>query len=274
MPCGIRGDVVEFWFQIVQLAGRAPALWDRNYAAGDLMARLRSGEIDPSITTLSDSCCSAGPSALRSRIPETPFIAEMRGNLKLLKAMTALPCKLRPKLLPSPLRIPAHEVVRALFPANGLLLVTPEVGKQRRNIKMRDEWLRRTPAQLAAHSFISTSYLTRADLNSSYPAFAKRRWLVIEGDSGPLEQQFAIYLALARDGAPLRCVCYSGGKSLHAWFLVEAWPETKCFELCAAAIGLGIVSDCGTYAIRQPARLPGGFNLDTKKRQLIYLWNL
>ncbi len=63
---------------------------------------------------------------------------------------------------------------------------------------------------------------------------------------------------------PLRCVCYSGGKSLHGWYLVEGWPEHQCFELYAAAKGFGI-SDCATYSIRQPVRLPGGFNAKTKQ---------
>jgi hypothetical protein len=272
--CGITGDVVEFWFRVVQLAGRAPALWDRNYAAGDLLARLKSGQINPKLTELSDSCGSAG-TPMRAREREAPLIAEIRTNLKQLGAMPSLPCKLRPKRLPVPLRIRVHDVIRALFPQNGLLLITPQVNWQSKYIRLRDDWLKLTPAQLAAHSFISTSYLTRADLNSSYPAFDKRRWLVIEDDSGsPLEQQFAIHTTLANLDAPLRCVCWSGGKSLHGWYLVEGWPETKCFELYAAAKGLGIRPDIAPYSIRQPVRLAGGWNAKTKQRQLIYLWNL
>ena len=75
-----------------------------------------------------------------------------------------------------------------------------------------------------------------------------RRWLVIEGDQGTLEQQWQIHKQLAK-GHRLCCLCWSGGKSLHGWYFVESYSERQCFELYVEAIGLG-VSDCkhGEYA--------------------------
>jgi hypothetical protein len=122
-------------------------------------------------------------------------------------------------------------------------------------------------------SFISSSYLTRSDVKCSYDAFEKRRWLVIEGDTGTREQQFWIHRRLAKRFGNLGCVCYSGGKSLHGWFFVEGWTEEECFELYAEAMKLGI-NDLNTWKVCQPVRLPNAMNKKTLRKQQIYVWNV
>jgi len=48
--CGIRGDVIEFWYQLVVHIRLPSKDWSLPQAAGDLLARVESGEIDVSIT--------------------------------------------------------------------------------------------------------------------------------------------------------------------------------------------------------------------------------
>ena len=58
------------------------------------------------------------------------------------------------------------------------------------------------------------------------------RHALVEFDSVPLEQQFAIVLATR---LPVSAVVYSGGKSLHAWVRVDA-PDRETYKQRVAAI--------------------------------------
>ena len=103
-------------------------------------------------------------------------------------------------------------------------------------------------------------------------AGVKRRWMIIEGDEGTLEEQFWIHEQLAKSG-DLACLIYSGGKSLHGWYAVDAWSEAQRYQLFATAIDLGI-RDINSWRICQPVRLPGGLNEETKRKQKILICNL
>lgn len=94
-----------------------------------------------------------------------------------------------------------------------------------------------------------------------------RRWLVIEFDSGTLDEQAALHWHLGRSadalGWPrLRLVVHSGGKSLHGWFgPIEAGTEIEAADetvrsLMEYAMSLG--ADPATWNRCQLVRLPGG----------------
>jgi hypothetical protein len=175
--------------------------------------------------------------------------------------------------LPKPVKLSVKQVILGLFPENRLIMLADRRDGWH-HIMRRDVWLagcyHRKPA-LEYCGFVSQNYCSRHDVDgTSYPAFAgiERRWLVIEGDSGSLEQQFWIHKQLAP-----RCVCWSGGKSLHGWYEVSGWTEEECFQLFAQAIQLG-VTDCRNWLISQQARLPGGWNSKTKQKQQVLIWNL
>ncbi len=51
-----------------------------------------------------------------------------------------------------------------------------------------------------------------------------RRFLIIEQDSGPADEQAAVLLHLAQL-APLALAVHSGSKSIHGWFLADDEPE-------------------------------------------------
>lgn len=93
-----------------------------------------------------------------------------------------------------------------------------------------------------------------------YENTGARRWLVIEFDSGAIDEQAALHwhlrTAAAAAGWPaLRLVVHSGGKSLHGWYGPVA-DEEAARELMGYAIGLG--ADLATWTRCQLVRLPGG----------------
>jgi hypothetical protein len=169
-----------------------------------------------------------------------------------------------------------RQAIEGLFPFDGFLMITHKHNFH--DIKKRDFWLEnyvRTKPKVPERSWISSSYLSRDDMNSSYAGFegSEHRWLVIESDRGSLEQQFWIHKRLARHYGNLGCICYSGGRSLHGFYFVEGWNAEERFELFAEAISLG-VNDINSWRICQPCRLPGAWNRKTGRKQQIYVWNL
>jgi hypothetical protein len=264
--CGIEGDVVQMWFLMVKLSGFATPYWNKEQACGDLMARANKGMIDLSIKKLED-----GRSPEHPARPKDTYQARLNEMIK-----QGPPNNLdKDEALPKPVRLSVKQAILGLFPDDGYLMLTPK--RNWHPIMMRDEWLAnysKVRPRVCERSFISSNYLSRDDANCSYDGMdgVERRWLVIEGDSGTLEQQLWIHKQLAKLHH-LCCVCYSGNKSLHGWYFVEGYSEGQWFELYAEAIGLGI-SDCNTWRICQPVRLPNGLNRATGKKQTILLWNI
>jgi hypothetical protein len=88
-----------------------------------------------------------------------------------------------------------------------------------------------------------------------------RRFLVVEFDSGFLDQQAAILWHLAQY-APLALVVFSGSKSAHAWFFCEGQAEDKLTRFFDYATSLG--SDPKTWSRSQFVRMPDGSRNDGK----------
>ena len=87
-----------------------------------------------------------------------------------------------------------------------------------------------------------------------------RRWLVVEFDSGSIDEQAALhwYLGITAEalGWPrLRLAVHSGGKSLHGWY-GPCQSEEQARELMTEAVRLG--ADPATWTRCQLVRLPGG----------------
>jgi hypothetical protein len=145
--------------------------------------------------------------------------------------------------LPESVRISVRQAMLGLFPSDGYLFLTPKKEWQKYNIAKRDYWLENHRRfKLWKYSWCASNYLSRADRRCSYDGMEgiARRWMIIEGDEGSLEQQFWIHKQLDQRYGNLGCLVYSSGKSLHGWYFVEGWSEEECFELFAQAIDLGI----------------------------------
>jgi hypothetical protein len=89
----------------------------------------------------------------------------------------------------------------------------------------------------------------------------ERRFLVCEFDKGGLDQHAAILRHLALY-APMVLVVFSGSKSLHGWFDVQAEEEKKVEKFFNYAASLG--ADPATWLRSQFVRMPDGKRNDNK----------
>jgi hypothetical protein len=96
-----------------------------------------------------------------------------------------------------------------------------------------------------------------------------RRFLVVEFDTGILEEHAAILLHLGRF-APLALAVFSGSKSLHGWFYCAGMAETVLLDFFRSAVALG--ADRATWTRCQLVRMPGGTR-DNGKRQTVHFFN-
>ncbi len=83
----------------------------------------------------------------------------------------------------------------------------------------------------------------------------KRRFIVVEFDSGSNFHQLALHQHLATK-APLALVVFSGGKSFHGWYFCEGMPEDRVRAFFEYAVRLG--ADSRTWSPAQFVRMPGG----------------
>jgi hypothetical protein len=165
----------------------------------------------------------------------------------------------------------AEEVIDYLFPGNPLLCV----GRNSREFatKPREEWRGR----LHQMAFIVPSPMTALTGQTqdgrqsahSLQNTGKRRFVVIEFDSGISDEQAALLLHLA-ERAPMALVVHSGSKSLHGWFFCEGRPDDLLGRFMRYAVSLG--ADRATWTRSQFVRLPDGTR-DNGNRQKVFFFS-
>jgi hypothetical protein len=162
-------------------------------------------------------------------------------------------------------------LIDVLFPGNPLLCC----GKSNSVFmtKPRSEWR----GQLRELALIVPSLMTARtghtqDGKESAHALSNtgpRRFLVVEQDTGTVDQQAALLLHLAQQ-APLAIAVHSGNRSIHGWFYCAGQAEERLREFMSYAVSLG--ADTSTWMRSQFVRLPDGTR-ENGKRQTIYFFN-
>lgn len=106
----------------------------------------------------------------------------------------------------------------------------------------------------------------RCRANSCLPE--NRKWLVVEFDQGePREFQAAVLSSLHSNDHPLALAVWSGGKSIHGWFNVEALSPFEKLKLFRFAVWLG--ADSTLWDTSKLVRMPGG-NRDGARQTVLY----
>ena len=176
----------------------------------------------------------------------------------------------------SPIRIEDNEphteaIIDALFPTDALLCC----GKSNSafDTKPREKWRGELSglSLIVPSSMIAPTGLTKEGKVSAH-ALANtgpRRFLVIEFDTGTMDEQSALLLHLATF-APLICAVHSAGKSFHGWFYVHGQPDTKVEKFFRDAVSLG--ADPATWTRSQFVRMPDGTR-DNGARQTVFFLN-
>ena len=165
----------------------------------------------------------------------------------------------------------AEEVVPKLFPGNPLLCVGWE------KTKAITASLSEFKGELVTLQFVVPNPMTkRVGWNQQGEESPRcldntgpRKYLVVEFDSGTLDDQAALLSHLAKT-APLAVVVFSGVKSLHGWFACHDQSEEALRNWMRGAVKLG--ADPANFTRCQFVRMPDGLR-DNGKRQVIYYFN-
>ena len=167
----------------------------------------------------------------------------------------------------------SEEIVDALFPSNPLLCC----GKSRSVFwnKRREEW-RGELARLALivpSAMTAQEGLTQENKMSAHALSitGPRMYLIIEQDSGTLDEQASILWHFAENYAPLALAVHSGNKSLHGWFSCSrAHASEQAFEkFMRYAVSLG--ADHAPWTRSQFVRMPDG--TENGRRQTVFYFN-
>ena len=162
-----------------------------------------------------------------------------------------------------------EEIIDALFPGNPLLCVG-------RSQSCFWTWTRdELRGGLSSLSVVVPSPMTaRAGKTQDDKLSAHalsitgpRRFLVIEQDNGPIDEQAAVLMHLSQF-APLALAVHSGGKSVHGWFYCLSQPEERLRRFMSYAVHLG--ADHATWTRSQFVRMPDGLREDGKHQAVFY----
>lgn len=173
----------------------------------------------------------------------------------------------------SPIRgdLPTEEVIDSLFPRDCLLCAGQS--KSRFETKEREQWRGRLAnlQLIVPNPMCALKGLTQQGKMSAHSLnnTGRRRFLVIEQDSGTADEQAAVLIHLATRG-PLALAVGSGGKSIHGWFYCAGMSDEQLWPFMAYAHQLGACHS--TWTRSQFVRMPGGLR-DNGKRQPVLFWN-
>jgi hypothetical protein len=166
-----------------------------------------------------------------------------------------------------------ERIIDALFPDNPLLCVGRSNSDFFPQNQTRQE-LRGRLRQLAVivpNPMTARVGLTKTGKQSAHALAitGKRRFLVIEQDSGSIDEQAAILLRLA-ERAPLTLAVFSGHKSIHGWFFCAGQSDEFLRRFMAWAVTLG--ADPALWTRSQFTRMPDGCR-ENGKRETVFFFN-
>jgi hypothetical protein len=269
-----RGEGLNLWlFRTARVLHpyRSPAEIIQLLEAATAGEPIKHGEIERAVERSASVAWKPG-----QRVPITRAPAWPRVNAEQREAVVATGLGLVDLWEASPVRFTdneshTEEIIDRLFPGNPLLCV----GKSNSQFstRHRESWR----GQLAEMALIVPSPMsartghTQDDRESEHTLgnTGPRRFLVIEQDSGSVDEQSAILLHLA-ERAPLALAVHSGSKSIHGWFYCANQPEERLRAFMRYAVSLG--ADQATWTRSQFVRMPGGTRADGNP-QVVYFFN-
>jgi hypothetical protein len=269
-----RGEGLNLWlFKTARVLHpyRAPGEIVQLLAAITAGEPIKHGEIERAVERSAAIAWKPGQRVAVIRAPAWP-----RVNAEQREAVIASGAGLVDLWEASPVRFTdseshAEEIIDRLFPRNPLLCV----GKNNSQFatRHRESWRGRlTDMALIVPSPMNSQRGHTQDGRESEHTLentSPRRFLVIEQDSGSVDDQSAVLLHLATR-APLALAVHSGSKSIHGWFFAAGQPEERLRAFMRYAVSLG--ADQATWTRSQFVRMPGGTRTDGNP-QVVYFFN-
>lgn len=232
---------------------------------------IKPGEIERAVTRSRETAWQPGAVKVAPRCDAWPKL-----NQELRGAVCSEKITLSNLWEESPYRLEdnkgqTEEIIDLLFPGNPLLCCGESVTSFA--TKSRAEWKGKlaTMAHVVPNPMTACEGVTQDGKPSAHTLqnTGPRRYLVIEFDSGTLDDQAAILLHLAAR-APLAVAVFSGKKSIHGWFASHEQPESKLRSFMAYAVSMG--ADPALWTRSQFTRMPDGLR-QTGERQWVYFLN-
>jgi len=232
---------------------------------------IKPGEIERAVERSAAVAWQPGQHVAITRAPAWPHV-----NVEQREAVIATGAGLVDLWEASPVRFTdsdshAEEIIDRLFPGNPLLCA----GKSNSQFatRHRESWRGRLVdmALIVPSPMSARTGQTQEGKESEHTLenTGQRRFLVIEQDSGSVDEQSAVLLHLAAR-APLALALHSGSKSIHGWFYAAGQPEERLRVFMRYAVSLG--ADPATWTRSQFVRMPGGTRADGNP-QVVYFFN-
>jgi hypothetical protein len=270
-----RGGGLNLWFyRVARLLHpyREPAEIIELLLAATAGEQVKHGEIERAVERSKATAWVPGSPRNIRQTPQWPKV-----NVEQREAIIAsVDAELADLWEVSPVRITdnkshTEEIIDTLFPGDSLLCA----GRSNSDFdtRLRSEWR----GELGAMQLIVPSPMTarigrtQEEKESAHTleTTGARRYLVIEQDSGTIDEQAAILLHLRAIG-PLVVAVHSGSKSIHGWFYCAGRPEEKLRIFMEYAVSLG--ADRAMWTRSQFARIPDGTR-DNGSRQTVFYFN-
>jgi len=157
-----------------------------------------------------------------------------------------------------------REVLSELYSGDDLLHLSPHPC-QARDIRSCQEWC---DSDLADQQFICPATLKTREMGRTKENVDLRHFIVWESDRDGLasnwDAQAGIIMNLAKS-IPLKMVCFSGNKSLHAWFDISTRRKDLVQDFITLCVQVG--ADPMTLRKAQLVRMPWGVRSDNGKTQ-------
>lgn len=173
----------------------------------------------------------------------------------------------------APWALPTYEILCSLFPVRTRLSFNHT--KYNGDVMRLCPKLERFFARWKVPEWVVPSVPVRRTDRYNHRAigdFDNWSYQVTEFDTGSLDEQARKIFWMRRrpEALPLRLVCWSGGKSLQAWWDVRNEPEERREAFFRLATSIG--ADPAHATINQLVRTPNAIRRETHKRQsVIYL---
>ena len=270
-----RGEGLNLWiYRVARVlhAFRSPAEIIELLRAATYGLAIKQGEIERQVECSRKVAWQPGQLTQQRAAPAWPKLDQQQRAA----AIAANKCGLVDLWEASPIRLDdnaAHteEIIDVLFPDNPLLCCgwTPSMFDTR----SREEWrghLSRL-ALIVPSAMTARTGHTKEDKVSAHTleTTGQRRFLIIEQDSGDVDDQVAILLHLA-EYAPLVMAVHSGHRSLHGWFSCRDASEQTLRDFMRYAVRLG--ADKQMWCRSQFARMPDGLR-ESGERQTVFFFN-
>lgn len=256
-----RGEGLNLWlYRVARVlhAFRSPAEIIELLRVATYGLAIKQGEIERQVDCSRKVAWQPGQLTQQRAAPAWPKLDQQQRAA----AIAANKCGLVDLWEASPIRLDdnaAHteEIIDVLFPDNPLLCCGWT--QSMFDTRSREEWrghLSRL-ALIVPSAMTARTGHTKQDKVSAHTleTTGRRRFLIIEQDSGTIDDQAAILLHLA-EYAPLVLAVHSGSKSIHGWFACRDESETTFREFMRYAVTLG--ADSALWTRSQFARMPDG----------------